>query len=110
MFKKVNRLAKAKDINLTFARGRTFFTPFFTLKYLSSKTDELKVNVVVSTKVFKKANKRNRLKRIVRENLKKRMPFLKPGSYMVIAKPKISNALEQNYTTLVEELFLKFKY
>lgn len=109
MFKKVNRLAKAKDINLTFVRGRTFFTPFFTLKYLSSKTSELKINVVVSTKVFKKANKRNRLKRIAREFLKNKMSFLKPGMYMVIAKPKISSVLEDKYKLLLEELFLKIR-
>jgi ribonuclease P protein component len=95
MLHKSNRLAKAKDIQMAFARGRTFFSPFFTVKFLAKPGAKL-FTVVVSTKVFKKANRRNRLKRIIRERVRKNLESFKPGYYMVIAKPKIAALLEKD--------------
>jgi ribonuclease P protein component len=95
MLKKVNRLAKAKDIAAAFSRGRTFFNPFFTIKFFSRAPQKL-FTVVVSTKVFKSAVKRNRLKRILREYVRKNLAQFKSGSYMVIAKPKVSRLPEKD--------------
>jgi len=94
MLKKANRLAKAKDIAQAFARGRTFFNPFFTIKFFSGGSKKL-LTVVVSTKVFKSAVKRNRLKRIIREQLRLKLDKFKNGSYIIIAKPKISRLPEK---------------
>ncbi len=93
MLKKVNRLAKANDIAAAFSKGRTFFNHFFTIKFLSN-VKEKRFTVVVSTKVFKSAVKRNRLKRIVREFVRKNLPKFRNGSYLVITKPKISRLSE----------------
>lgn len=95
MLKKTNRLAKATDIAAAFARGRSFFNPFFTVKFFSNPKAKL-FTVVVSTKVFKSAVKRNRLKRIIREYVRKNLDKFKSGSYMIIAKPKISRLEEKN--------------
>jgi ribonuclease P protein component len=95
MLHKSNRLAKATDIAAAFARGRSFFNPFFTIKFLSQPSVK-RFTVVVSTKVFKSAVKRNRLKRIVREYIRKNMGQFKNGSYLIMAKPKISRLEEKN--------------
>jgi len=51
---------------------------------------------VVSTKVYKSAVARNRLKRIVREYLRKNLPAFKSGIYVISAKPKIASLPEKD--------------
>lgn len=96
MLKKENRLAKAADIQKIFARGRTFFNSFFTVKFLPG-LKEKRFTVVVSTKVYKNAVSRNRLKRIVREHVRRNLAQFRNGTYMVIAKPKISRLPEKEF-------------
>jgi ribonuclease P protein component len=93
MLKRANRLAKSKDIQTAFARGRTFFNPFFTIRFLPIPAEK-RFTVVVSTKVYKRAVTRNRLKRLVREYLRKNLSSFKSGSYVISAKPKISQLPE----------------
>jgi len=93
MLKRANRLAKSKDIASAFARGRTFFNPFFSIRFLS-RPGEKRFTVVVSTKVYKRAVARNRLKRLVREYLRKNLEKFKNGSYVIAAKPRISKLPE----------------
>ena len=93
MLKKSNRLAKDADIKTALARGRNFFNPFFTLKFQPQPVAK-RFTVVVSTKVFKKAVERNRLKRIVREHIRKNLGTMRTGHYVIIAKPKLAAADE----------------
>jgi ribonuclease P protein component len=95
MLKKDNRLAKARDIKTALAKGRTFFNPFYSIRFLP-KSEGLRLTVVVSTKVFKRAVQRNRLKRILREHLRKNLPALRQGDYLISAKPKISALKEED--------------
>lgn len=108
MLKKVNRLAKDKDIQTTFVRGRAFFNHFFTIKFLPG-SQENKFAVVVSTKVFKKANQRNRLKRLIREYLRKNLAVLKKGRYMIMAKPKIAGLPEEKRIPAFLEVLNKIR-
>lgn len=94
MLKRANRLAKSKDIHTAFARGRTFFNPFFSIRFLPKASDK-RFTVVVSTKVFKSAVARNRLKRLVREHIRKNLGDFKNGSYVISAKPKITGLPEK---------------
>ncbi len=88
MFNKKNRLAGSKNIQLVLRAGRNFFNPDFSVKYHKDSKDYPSFTIVVSTKVSKLATKRNRLKRILREYLKKRLTKIFPGNYMVFIKPK----------------------
>ncbi len=108
MLKKVNRLAKAKDIQKTIARGRAFFSPFLTIKHLSSSQDP-RFTVVVSTKVSKKAVDRNRLKRVLREVLRKNITQFKKGDYMVFLKPKAAKLPEAELLKDFSKLVSKCK-
>src|ERR1700722_11852107 len=94
MLKKINRLAKAKDIQKAFARGRNFFSPFFNIKYISGP-GAARFTGVVSNKVFKKAVSRNRLKRIIREYVRKNLPKFKNGDYIISFKPKAAAVSEK---------------
>ncbi len=93
MLNKTNRLAKDKDIQAAFARGRSFFNPFYRVKFLP-KPEGRRFVVVVSTKVFKKAVDRNRLKRLLREQLRPRLQEFKTGDYVISASPKLSGLKE----------------
>ena len=106
MLKKVNRLAKSKEIHTAFAKGRTFFNPLFTIKFLPS-TGAKKLTVVVSTKVYKNAVDRNRLKRVIRELIKKRLSGLKQGLYVIMAKPKVGKTKEPEALLSLELLLNK---
>lgn len=105
MFKKKFRLAKTKDVKNAFARGRTFFSPFLTVKFFPAPTPRF--TVVVSTKVDKRAVRRNRLKRIVREFLRLRLPALSRGDYAVVLKAQAAKADEKVLSQSLESLFKK---
>ena len=104
MFSKIHRLAKTKDVRRAMSRGRGFFNPFFTVKFLRSSATP-RFAVVVSTKVSKRAVKRNRLKRIIREFIRLRMEKMAIGEYAVIVKPKSFDADEKILLGGLEKLF-----
>ena len=97
MFKKNNRLSKSKDIETVFRAGRSFFSPYFVVRFIPQKTVDKRIAVVVSNRVSKKAVERNRIKRLIRETAKPYLNQLAPGHYAVIAK---GSAAEKTATTL----------
>ena len=105
MLAKKHRLAKTKDVKRSLAQGRGFFSPFFTLKFFKTQTQP-RFTVVVSVKVSKKAVKRNRLKRIVREFLRLRLQRFVLGDYVIIIKPKAATQEEKNLLRVLEELLV----
>ena len=92
MFAKKNRLAKDRDVKTVLKAGRSFFDPFFTIKYLraSAQHTTTRCTVVVSTKVAKQAVKRNRIKRIIRDFLRRYLQGLALGDYMIIVRPMVA--------------------
>ncbi len=101
MLSKPHRLAKTKDVKRTFAQGRGFFNPLLTVKFAASPAAS-RFTVVVSTKVSKNATKRNRLKRIIREFVRLRLPVFKTGDYAIVLKPRAGNVAEQELMQNVE--------
>lgn len=101
MLKKKHRLAKETEVKRAFAKGRSFFSPYFVVKYLRADNSFPRVTVVASTKVSKKAVARNRLKRVVRETVRQMLGELKPGDYILSLKP---SALAMESKDLASEL------
>ncbi len=88
MFKRKHRLAKTTQVVAALKRGRGFFNSEISIKCLPKVGEAPKFTVVVSTKVDKRAVKRNRLKRIIREFLKTQMTRIRPGDYVIMLKPR----------------------
>jgi ribonuclease P protein component len=61
----------------------------FNLKF--SRADDIKLIISVSKKVSKKAVVRNKIKRRVRATMREKIKNLKPGKYLIIAKPGSQN-------------------
>jgi ribonuclease P protein component len=104
MFAKKNRLAKTKDVESTITQGRAFFNSIFRLKVVFKTLGDSRFTVVVSTKVAKNASVRNRLKRIVREFIKKHLKSLRKGDYVVGLKPGAAKTEEAQVLKSLENL------
>jgi len=91
MFKRNNRLAKTKDVEQVIKRGQSFFSPHFVIKFLRQPSG-VRFTVVISTKVSKSAVKRNRIKRVLRDQMRTRVGNFKSGDYAIIVKPIAAKA------------------
>ncbi|MDD2757140.1 MAG: ribonuclease P protein component [Candidatus Pacebacteria bacterium] len=82
MLPKENRLKKKKEFEAIFENGRTIKGRNIIVKYLGNGLGYAKVGFIVSKKVSKKAVERNKIKRQLREVVKK--TDLKRGLSIII--------------------------
>lgn len=104
MLPKANRLRQEKDIQTVLRRGRSFFHPLFAVKSYTAQSSLPRLAITVSTKVSKRAVKRNRIRRVLREAIKARWPKVKPYDILISVKPGVLKIAE---TQAVSEL-IKF--
>lgn len=108
MLNKKNRLAKDREIKRVFARGRVFLNSAAALKFLRLPGEtESRFAIVVSTKVSKKAARRNRLKRLVREELRRKIKFLPKGDYALSLRPAAEKLEEGEFIGIISQLLAK---
>ena len=79
MLLKQNRLAKKKDFENVFKKGRGAKQGFLFLKFIPSKFNYTRFAFVVSQKVSKKAVQRNKIRRYLREMVRTKMVQIKKG-------------------------------
>lgn len=84
MLPRTNRLRKRKDFEEVFKEGKGFQEKFLFLKLRKNKKEESRIGFVVPKKYFKKAVLRNKLKRRLREQVRKKLPQVKKGYDIVI--------------------------
>lgn len=85
MLSKEFRLTKKKEIEEIYRKGKFKRKDALAIKYLKKNQKEgIKIAIVVSLKAEKKAVKRNKLKRHLREIIKKNLPKMQPGYVLVI--------------------------
>lgn len=84
------RLRKSKEIEKLFKNGKSFLTPTISLRFAKNNLDSSRFAVIISTKVHKRAVKRNLIKRRIRAVLREVVEAVKPGFDIAIsARPPI---------------------
>lgn len=78
MLPKENRLSK-KETNKVFKKGKKIFGDFLVLRIVPNSLNLSRFTVVVPKKNFKKATQRNKIKRLIRESLRKKLLRIKKG-------------------------------
>lgn len=108
MFPKNQRVTKKSDFDLIFKKGKSFHSPFLTIKILDVGLGKQRFAVLVSKKVSNKAVDRNTVKRTLREVIKKNIKLFPAQSDVVIyAQPKALNLSLQDATTLIQKILKK---
>lgn len=103
-----NRLGKLSDIQRVFKNGRSFFIANLGIRSAKNQKNVSRFTVVVSTKVSKKATERNKLKRRLREIIRKEiLPSIKPGYDIMIMTKK--DLIKKNFEDLKKDLIELFK-
>jgi len=84
MLPRQHRLTKNKDFEKIWQKGKSFFIQEIGIKFLANNLDYSRFGLVVSNKVIKRAVSRNKLKRRLREIIRKKLPFIKKGIDCII--------------------------
>ncbi|TSC95482.1 MAG: ribonuclease P protein component [Parcubacteria group bacterium Athens1014_10] len=103
MLKKQYRLTKTKDFEKIWQKGRSFFIKEIGIKFLANNLDCSRFGIIVPNKVIRKAVLRNKIKRRLRNMIKKRMPLIKEGVDCVfLARPGIGELTFQELEERVD--------
>ena len=110
MLPKENRLKKREDFNNVFKKGKTTAGKLIFLKALKNNLNISRFGFVISVKISKKAVTRNKIKRQLREIIKRNLPNIKTGiDIVIISRPEIIAKKYQETKEEVEGLFFKAK-
>ena len=103
MFKKQFRLTRDKEFEKVFKKGKTSYNQFLGIKTIANNLDNNRFGIIVSTKVSKKAVERNKIKRRLREILKKYQENLNFGYDVVLIT--LPRSKEASFQELNEAVF-----
>lgn len=106
-----SRLQKRKDINLVFKKGKTFKEGLLLLKVLETDLNASRFAFVISQKVSKKANIRNKLKRRLKNINQKLLKGKKNKSrdILMIILPGLEKKEYKELENIVKKIFGKLK-
>ncbi|MEK7497801.1 MAG: ribonuclease P protein component, partial [Patescibacteria group bacterium] len=76
---KINRLTSKKDFALVKMKGKVFQEKTFALAVLDRGEGDSRFGFVISTKISKRAVKRNKAKRLLRAVIQKKIKIIKKG-------------------------------
>lgn len=93
MLAQKNRLTKKKDFDLVFKKGKSSFNDYLGIKILKNKLDYPRFGVIVSSKISKKAVVRNKIKRRIKDVLRRERKNISNNiDCVVITLPLIKKA------------------
>lgn len=103
-----NRLKKQNDFDNLARYGQSFSSDILILKKTANNLPENRVGFVVSKKISNKAVVRNKIKRRLREAIRKEMPAMKAGfDFAFFAKKNIIDKDFQQISQAIKNLLLK---
>ena len=107
MLKKINRLKKRYQFNYVYKSGEHYSSEHIVLYVASSKTKSIKVGFAVTKKVGH-AVVRNKIRRRLREIVKKQLPNLKQNyNIIVVARDNVTGASFDKLTFEFNKLLSK---
>ena len=102
MLSKKYRLQKDKDFDLVFKKGKNSGSEFLFLKLRKNDLEISRFGFILSKKISKNATVRNKIKRRLREIIRKELGNIKSGfDIVIVAKPKI---VGKDYLEIREEV------
>jgi len=110
MLPKENRLRKEKDHNKVYKKGHRYTCPFFVLLSLPRENKELpsRFSFVVSKKVDKRAVARNRIRRVLKESVRAKLPKIINGyDCIVIGRKDVLGLGVKDILPTVVSVFMK---
>jgi ribonuclease P protein component len=111
MLSKKHRIQKKKDIERIFKEGKSFREGFLVLKTAKNNLNIARFGFIVSQKISKKANVRNKIKRRLREMVRLKMKSVwgSGTDNLFITLPGIEKKEFKNIEETIEKLFKKAK-
>ncbi|MEA3295604.1 MAG: ribonuclease P protein component [Patescibacteria group bacterium] len=108
MLLKQNRLKKKKDFEKVFNQGKIYRHDFLFLKILSNDLEFSRIGFIVSKKISKKAVVRNKVKRRLRNIVRKKIVEMKKNNDMIIiALAGIEKKTFKEIESGITEIFIK---
>lgn len=108
MLAKSHRLTQKKDFARLSTQGRSVFGPFLTMRVRSSGEEGPRIAFITSTKVFKKAVDRNRVKRRLRAIVRELLAEVPRRIHLLfIVKPEALKAPHLELTAEIKRLLEK---
>ena len=101
--KRISTLKKNYEFKTVMNKGKFYRGKYITIYINENKEDKNKIGIAVSKKLGK-ANKRNRLKRLIRESYRLKKDNLKKGYNIVFIWNKQSNILNNTYKNVSEDM------
>ena len=106
MLNRINRLKKRYQFNYVYKSGEHYSSEHIVLYVVSSKTKNIKIGLAVTKKVGH-AVVRNRVRRQLREIIKKQIPTLKQSFNIIVVARE--NVTEASFEKISNEFFKLIK-
>ena len=108
MLSKANRLRLKKDFEKVFKQGKGFQQGFLFLKIIENDLGKTRFGFIVSKKISNKAVVRNKVKRQLREIIRKQLDQIKQGfDIVIVALPGIENQEFQEIKKTIDNLLAR---
>jgi len=108
MLAKANRLRKTKDIQAVLSKGKGVRESGLLLKKGSFEGDAVRVSIIVSKKVAKRAVRRNKIRRLLSEAIRGELENTKTGvDIALVVLPGFEVTTLEDMKKRVHELFQK---
>ncbi len=98
---RIHNLRLKKDIDFVFKKGKKHTNYAFYLKCADSKKAFFRYVVIVRSRVSKKATTRNKIRRQIKEIIRKHQKFIPAMDFVVFVQ---KSALEKNFKEIEKEI------
>lgn len=85
---RIGKITKNKEFDRIFKEGRSSYDKLLGIKMIKNETYDVRLGIIVSGKVSKKAVDRNKIRRRVKEIFRLTLNKIKPNDYVVIVLPE----------------------